>query len=75
MNLIKVVWLDAVGADGWITREDLEKEVPITHNSVGYLVKETDTFITITMSRDDKEESLGGWLLIPKKMILSIHDL
>jgi hypothetical protein len=75
MKLVTVVWHDAVGADGWIDIKDLEKEVPVVHHSVGYVVKDTDEFITITMSYDEAKESLGAWLLIPKKFIISLTEI
>ena len=72
MKLVKIQWLDATGADGWIEAKELVNEEPAIHNSVGYVVKDTPEFITITMSYDDEKESLGAWLLIPKKFIIFI---
>lgn len=75
MKLITVVWIDAVGADGWITEKELLNETPTTHHSVGYLIKETKEYITITMSYDEEKESLGAWLLIPKLYIKKITHI
>ena len=70
MKLVTVKWIDALGADGFIEKSDLEKEIPVIHNSVGYVVKETDSFITLTMSYNDDMDNLGAWLLIPKVMVV-----
>jgi hypothetical protein len=67
--LYKITWEDACGGDGWVTKEDLDSYTPIFHQSVGYLVKETDTFMTICMSHDVKGNEFGAWLLIPKSYI------
>jgi len=75
MKLVTVKWIDALGADGFIEKADLEKEIPVIHNSVGYVVKETDSFITLTMSYNDDMDNLGAWLLIPKVMIVKITEL
>lgn len=74
MKLVQIKWIDATGADGWIEKPDLEREVPALHTTVGYVVKETDGFFTITMSYDESQ-TLGAWMLIPKVMIVSVKDL
>ena len=74
MKLVQINWIDATGADGWIEKSDLEREVPALHTTVGYVVKETNGFITITMSYDEAS-TLGAWMLIPKVMIVSVKDL
>jgi len=75
MKLVTVKWIDALGADGFIEKSDLEKEIPVIHNSVGYVVKETDSFITLTMSYNDDMDNLGAWLLIPKVMVVKITEV
>ncbi len=69
MPLIQIEWTDAVGGDGWVTLESLQKEAPLTHTSVGFLINETDDFFTITMSVDKNHTNLGAWLLVPKKYV------
>jgi len=75
MKLVLIDWLDAVGQDGWITEKELITQTPVLHHSVGYLVKDDKDHVTITMSYDDKKESLGAWLLIPKKYIKKMKKL
>ena len=75
MKLVKVEWVDATGADGWIDKDELERELPGLHTTVGFVVKETDGFITITMNHDETKETFGAWMLIPRVMIISIEDL
>lgn len=75
MKLIKVQWRDALGGDGWLQRKDLEKEVPVIHNSVGYVVKDTKEFVTISMSYDETGDNMGAWLTIPRLYIIKITKL
>lgn len=75
MKLVQVTWVDAIGDDGWLSLEELRKEKPTAHNSVGYLAHETEDFITITMSYDDVNDNMGGWLCIPKPYIQTIKEL
>lgn len=75
MKLVQVTWLDAIGDDGWLSLEKLKKEKPHEHNSVGYVAHETKEFITISMSYDKEEETMGAWLLIPKAYIKKIKKL
>ena len=75
MKLVEVQWLDAVGSDGWTTEKSLQKETAVIHNSVGYVVQETDEHITITMSYDTEKENLGAWLLIPKPYIKKLKKI
>lgn len=76
MKIIQVTWIDAIGGgDEWLTKEELRREVPHKHYSLGYLVHETKDALTISMSHDDEEDSMGGWLCIPKKYIQSVREL
>ena len=74
-KLIEVKWLDACGSDGFVTEEELLKETPILHTSVGYVINDTKEAITITMSWDEKKTNLGAWLLIPKAYIKKLKKL
>lgn len=75
MQLVKITWIDAVGSDGWCELKELEKETPVTHHTVGYAVKETGGFITVTMSYNDDMDSLVAWVLIPKVMVIKIEEI
>ncbi len=69
--IVLITWIDASGGgDQWISLEDLLKQTLVTHKSVGYLVKEDATSTTITMSYEDDEDNLGGYLVIPNVNII-----
>lgn len=73
MKLAKVTWIDAIGGgDDWVSLEDLRKEKPHIHHSVGFVALETDELLTISMSYDEEEQNMGGWLCIPKPYIKEI---
>jgi hypothetical protein len=70
--IVLITWLDASGGgDQWISLEDLLKATLVTHKSVGYLVKEDATSTTITMSCDEDEDNMGGYLVIPNINIIN----
>ena len=64
MKLVKVVWYDTneTSDSGWVSMAEAKKDRPCKVASVGWLVNETDKFITIAADIDgndieeDKEE-------------------
>lgn len=75
MQKVQITWIDAIGDDGWVSLEDIKKEKPTEHHSVGFLCHETDEFMTISMSYDETEDNMGAWLLIPKPYIKEVIHL
>ena len=76
MKRVSVTWIDAIGGgDDWISLEDLKKEKPHIHYSMGFLAHETEECITISMSYDAEEQNMGGWLCIPRPYIVKIEEL
>jgi len=66
--LISVVWEDSFGITGsWEYIEDLEPMPQVTCYSVGYLLEETDDYITIVQSVSKKQ--ILGRLTIPQGAI------
>ena len=64
MKAILIEWLDSVGVEGWSEDKELE---PVKIVSVGILVKETKTKITIAISKgNQKPPQFDGLLSIPK---------
>jgi hypothetical protein len=74
-KIILVTWIDCIGADGWLDIKELKEQKPHEHHSLGYLAHETDECITICMSYDEQEETMGAWLCIPKPYIKEIVEL
>ena len=71
MKLLEIHWWDACGADGWIDQAELKKKELSLIVTVGYLVRETDKFYTLTMCDDKDHEVYGAYMLIPKVNIKS----
>lgn len=74
MNMIQLVWMDACADSGdWLAIEDVTLELMPIH-SIGYLVKQTDTSVTIAQSIDHEGKS-GERLTVPSECIQDIHYL
>tara|TARA_R110000737_G_scaffold242413_2_gene253674 strand:+ start:577 stop:834 length:258 start_codon:yes stop_codon:yes gene_type:complete len=78
MKIVKVVWVDAetIGDSGWQDIADIHqiKECkPPIMSTVGFVLGEYDTHITITDSVGDKE--CGHVTKIPTSMINQITEL
>jgi hypothetical protein len=74
MKLVLIEWLDAVTDDaGWKKIEDVKKTRPPVCKSVGWILKETKTHITIaaTIHGDDCD----GDVTIPRGMIRKVTEL
>lgn len=75
MRKVLITWIDAIGDDGWVDIEELRKEKPHIHHSMGFVAHETDECITIAMSYDEEEKNMGAWLCIPKPYIVVMEEL
>ncbi len=69
MKITKIKWKDACGDDGWLSLDKVKEETLVEIETVGYLVKKTKEFVTLTMAIED--ENAGAYMVIPKKMIVS----
>lgn len=71
--LIEVIWNDASSnSESWVHLNDIA--VPEKVNTTGFLVKETDDYITVANSVPVDEadnETVGNTMTIPKGMIVS----
>ena len=83
MKLVKVVWYDTneTSDSGWVSMAEAKKDRPCKVASVGWLVNETDKFITIAADIDgndieeDKDDLLGRTQCFQKGCIIEIKTL
>jgi hypothetical protein len=74
MTMIYIIWMDACADSGdWLSADDIETELMPIH-SIGYLVKQTDTCVTIAQSLDHEGKS-GERLTIPNECIQDLYYL
>ena len=72
--MIHIVWMDACADSGdWLAAHDIELGLVPIH-SIGYLIKQTDTSVTIAQSIDHEGKS-GERLTVPSECIQDIHYL
>ena len=52
--VVEVEWVDSMGYGGWADREqrikDMDKVEDLDHITVGYLLKQTRTYVAVTQS-------------------------
>ena len=83
MKLVNVVWYDTneTSDSGWVSMAEAKKDRPCKVASVGWLVNETDKFITIAADIDgndieeDKDDLLRRTQGFPKGCIIVIKTL
>ena len=70
-KIVKVDWKDAYETNGW--SYDLSEMVPADCTTVGYLIQDCDTHITIASSTAD--HGVCACMTIPRGCIVGITDL
>jgi|TARA_R100001244_G_scaffold130304_1_gene102348 hypothetical protein len=83
MKLVKVTWNDSTETSdsGWVSLDSAKKDRPCKIASVGWLINETDEFITIAGDVDaneiesEKDDLLGRVECIPRGCIVKIEIL
>jgi hypothetical protein len=69
-KIAKITWLDSSQMRGWVDKDALEPIIE-TVDSIGFVVKETDDFISI--SNSISEYQVNSPLTIPKFAIKEIE--
>ena len=75
MKPLYVVWLDACsGGDEWLdsTHPELCELAPIY--SCGFLLKETDSSVTLVLSKSE-DGLIRGFITIPKSNIIQLKEI
>ena len=74
-SVVQVSWVDSEqSVSGWVPVTDIPREsVPCV--SVGYLVRQTEDYIALSMSYDEQNENIMGWHTIPKVAITGVDVL
>lgn len=83
MKMVKVVWVDAAGMDGWSSQLSLNSWIKnrtsggVVMVSVGWLYEKTKKCVVIAQSRHkyDKQGNMGETLMIPMSCVLKIKRL
>ena len=66
-DLLEVKWVDSCSPNGWTRPENLAKYSPCKNKSVGYLIAESKTCLTIAASIGP--DQVDGIMCIPKVAI------
>lgn len=70
-KLLYVLWEDAcsMSGGGWHSMEDLENMSPLPIHTIGWLVKETKTYLVLASHLDGGGFTGSGDLCVPKAWI------
>ena len=74
MKIVVIDWVDSVRASDWVLMEDVD-EKPVNCTSVGFLLKETDDYITIAQNYGLEPEQICNLITIPKCSIRNIREI
>lgn len=69
-----VTWLDSKGTDGWTERSEVAEHVPALIETVGFVVVDTDTHLTLTLALTD-DSDCGAFMVIPRGAIRTSYDV
>jgi len=79
MKIVNVVWLDTneCSLSGWQSERELRESKPCSVSSLGYLIKEDKSCITIAADKDhyDQDDLFGRCQVIPKGVVMKIEFL
>jgi hypothetical protein len=71
---VLVVWVDPTsGTHGWKDLKDVAAIKPPVANSVGWIVNETDEFLTLISHQS--EDEVDGEVCIPRACIRQVQEL
>ena len=71
-----LVWLDITSqTDPWIERGEASLMRPAEMHTCGWILEETDTYITIYSTYDQEGELVGDVNCIPKRAILGVKEV
>ena len=77
-RISKVIWKDASTlSEPWRLKKDIQDDPLCRIKSVGYVVKETDEYIILSVSKTQTKIglSVGVSVVIPKGCIIKIKEL
>lgn len=72
--LVLVIWHDAVSSDEWTDIGELDYECAMIH-SVGYLIKENESEITIAQNLDLSNKACSMTMTIPMMWIEDVREI
>ena len=74
MKIVVIDWVDSARAFDWTLMEDVD-EKSLDCISIGFLLKETDSHVTIAQNYGLKPEQVCNLITIPKCSIRNIREI
>lgn len=73
-KIVLIDWKDSVKNSDWTLMEDVD-EKPVNCISIGFLLKETDDYVTIAQNYGLEPEQVCNLITIPKCSIKNIMEI
>jgi hypothetical protein len=75
--LVLIEWLDHCSNKGssWYELSDIEQMQPLTVVSVGFILNETDTFVTIAAHAQASDDNYAGDICVIKAAIVDRYEI
>ena len=74
-RLVKVRWLDTILINRWTSLEDAQAIRPSENISVGWIIEEDESHLTIAASWDIENNNVANCDSFPKVNVISVEDL
>ena len=75
-ELIKVTWLDITSkSEPWIDLDEVREMKPATMVSVGWLIVDSESFITVASTLDCIDDIAGDVNCIPQSTVLLVEPV
>ena len=75
MKLTYIKWVDSFGHSGWKYLPEYKPPETLICQSVGWIIRENDSEISIVATRSEDLENIYGPMTIPRRAILSQINL
>jgi len=72
--MVRIKWVDAVDVTDWVSIESVDPVCPIIV-SLGFLIKDCDTGLSIAMNLDHDDGKVSMVLTIPNHWVISIDHI
>ena len=73
-KLVHISWFDAISTDDWMMADDIEEALPEIQ-TVGYLIRETETLFIVAQNVDFKNDSISMTMTIPKVWCVKMREI
>ena len=75
MKAVKIFWKDSLSSSSWELMKDAKEVKPVCVTSYGFVIDETEDYVTIAQNYGVEPEQVCNTMCIPRCSITSIVDI